>query len=87
MAIGSLILGILAILVSFIPFLNWIGIPVAIAGIVFGAIGGKKLKEQGSSGGIATAGLVLSIIALVLAVLWTLMCGACAACATAPLMF
>jgi len=85
MAAGALVLGIVALVFSLIPFLNWIAIPLAIVGIILGALGGKQLQQQGKPGGMATAGLVLSIIALVFAIIFTIACGACAACAAAPL--
>ena len=60
-AIASLVLGIAAIIFP-IPFVNLI---LGIVGLVMTILSGKK----GYVGGIRTAGLVLSIIGIVLAVL------------------
>jgi len=85
MAVGALVLGIVALVFSLIPFVSVVAIPLAVVGIILGALGGKQLQQQGRPAGQATAGLVLSIIALVFAVIFTIACGACTACATAPL--
>ncbi len=82
MAVASLILGIfgmiLGVFCSAIPVVNWIGIIMAIAGVILGALGKKNPEKAG----LATAGLVISIIALALGLLFTLICGsvACVAC-------
>ena len=60
-AVASLVLGIIAVLFCGLPI---IGVPVSIIGLVL-AMGSKK---HGASG-LATAGLVLNIIGLVLSVL------------------
>ena len=62
MGVASLILGILSLIFAFIPFVNFIGIFTSLIGIVLGALGRKKPEGKGT----ATAGLVCSIIALVL---------------------
>ena len=73
-AITSLVLGIVSLVISvFFAGLNWLGIPVAIVGIILGALGRKNAEKKG----MATAGLVMSIIALVLAVIVWLACAAC----------
>jgi hypothetical protein len=79
MGVASLVLGILGVLPIPIPF---IGTVSAIIGIVLGAVERKNNEAQGKPSGIATAGLVLCIIALVWSLIWALACGTCAACAT-----
>ena len=62
MGVASLILGILSLIFAFIPVVNFIGIFTSLIGIVLGALGRKNPEGKGT----ATAGLVCSIIALVL---------------------
>ena len=63
LAIASLVMGILAIVNSFIPFLNVISYVFAILAIIFGIIG--IVKKNGL--GMAIAGLVLGILSMILA--------------------
>lgn len=70
MGIVSLICGIAGIILSFVPNVSlWIAVAAGAVGIVLAAIGKKKGEK-----GIATAGLVLSIIAVALAVLFIAVC-------------
>lgn len=71
MAIASLVLGVLAIIFVFIY--AWIGIVLAVVSIVLAAIAKKE-----SPSGLATAGLVLSIIALAICVIAVIAVIACA---------
>jgi len=63
-AVTGLVLGIIAIVSSWYPFL---GLPIPIVGIVMSALGRRSVSYRG----MATAGLVLSIIAIVIGVLTT----------------
>ncbi len=76
MAIASLVLGIIAIVFEFLPVpgLGWIAVILAIVGIVLGALGRKRDPQRA---GMATAGLVISIIALVLGLIVAIACAAC----------
>lgn len=59
---GSLICGILAVVFSFIPVLNWFTWPLGVLAIVFGAIGWSRVnKGQATNKSMAVAGLVLGI--------------------------
>ena len=62
MAIAGLVLGILGAIGGWIPGLNYIAWLFAIIGIVLSA---KAMKQEKS--GVAIAGLVLSIVGLVIA--------------------
>ncbi|MBN1533952.1 MAG: DUF4190 domain-containing protein [Spirochaetes bacterium] len=77
MAVASLILGIVAIVFSFIPVVNFIGPIVGIVGIILGAVSMKNLKAAGQPTGMATGGLVTSIIGTVLSLLIWIACAAC----------
>ena len=75
MAVASMVLGILAIIPLPIPFL---GIICAIVGLALGVVAKKSLTEQGAPTGMATAGIVMSIIGLALSLLWLTICAALA---------
>ena len=63
MGIAALVLGIVGLVISFIPCLGTYGIFLTVPGIVFGAIGiAKAAKKNGEGKGLAIAGLVCSII-------------------------
>jgi len=85
MAIASLVLGILSLILLWIPWIGIIAILTSIIGIVLGVMGKRQLLEADAPTGIATAGIVTSIIALILSSLFTLACVICAAAiATSP---
>lgn len=73
MAIASLVLGIISVVFFFVPFYGWIGIIFGVVGIILGAMGQKDPEKKG----IATAGLVLSIVGAVLGLVIYLACVAC----------
>lgn len=76
MATASLVLGIISLLISLgfgAAGMGWIGSICGIVGIVLGALGRKDPEKRG----MATAGLVMSIIALSWGVIATIACVAC----------
>lgn len=75
MGVASLVLGILAVIIGLFSAgaLGWLGAILAIVGIILGASG----KKNPESKGIATAGLVLSIIGLILCLILYIACVAC----------
>ncbi len=80
-AIAGLILGIVGILLGFgffTAYSSLIGLPVAIVGLCLSVSGGKSLKANNQPAGIATAGLVVGIIAVVLTAIMFVTCGLCA---------
>ena len=82
-AIAGLVLGIVALVFRFI-FGGWfslITLALSIVGLVLSINGGKALKAAGQPAGIATAGLVLGIIAVVLTAIMFLTCDLCIICA------
>jgi len=61
LGIAGMILGIVALVL----FCIWyVAIPCAIVGLILSLIGKKKSKEANAPTGMATAGLILSVIAL-----------------------
>ncbi|MEZ4365395.1 MAG: DUF4190 domain-containing protein [Kofleriaceae bacterium] len=60
LAIAGLVLGIVAVLLCWVPLVNWV---LAILAIVFGAVGmGRARKVGGRGRGMAIVGLVLGIL-------------------------
>ena len=78
LAISAMVLGILAVIFIFI--FQIVGIILAIIGLILSIVA----KKQGPSG-MATAGLVLNIVALAICVIVMLACTACLA-SVAPLL-
>ncbi len=74
-SVVSLVLGILGIVIWVFPF---IALPVAIAGLVLSIIGGKKMRAAEQSSGLATAGMVIGIIAVAINGILFFTCGVCA---------
>ncbi len=77
MGIASLVLGILAILTSFLPFINNGSFVLALLGLIFAVVGIVATKNGKKGGrGIAIAGLVLNILSLVIVLATQSMYGA-----------
>lgn len=64
MAVAGLVLGIMAIVISFIPCIGLLAIMPAILGIIFSVVGLSQAKKTGQGKGMAIAGLVLSLLAI-----------------------
>ena len=64
-AVTSMVLGILALLFSFIPLVNAVTFPLAIIALTFGGIAMTK-KYQGH--GMAITGVVTGVLSLVVAI-------------------
>ena len=71
MAVAPLVLGIISLIAGLFGFC-FVGLPISIVGIVLAVIAKKKAPS-----GMATAGLVLSIIACVLCAIFFVACVAC----------
>lgn len=83
-AVAGLVLGIVAIVFGFLgTFFSILALPMAIVGLILSVMGGKKLKAAGQPAGIATAGLVLGIIAVVFTGITFFTCGICTLCIVA----
>lgn len=85
LSIAGLVLGIVAIFLSFFYMVNILGLILAIVGLVCAVKGSKAAKAAGEPTGLATAGLVLSIIGLVFAGIGVLTCTVCVACTACAL--
>ncbi|MBQ9773545.1 MAG: hypothetical protein IJW30_02670 [Clostridia bacterium] len=80
-AIAGLVLSIVGLVISFFGILSFVGLPCAIVGLVLSVLGGKSLKAAEQPTGLATAGLVVGIIATALCSILFLTCGLCTLCA------
>lgn len=67
-SIASLVLGIVAVVLSFFGIVSFVGLVCGILSIVLSVLGRKKSKlATGKSSGLATAGLVLGIVGTAIA--------------------
>ena len=77
MAIASLVLGILALVGCLIPVLNIVSIILGIIAIILGIVALRAIKQGRAGGkGMAIAGIVLSILAILGAILINVLLGA-----------
>lgn len=70
MAVAGLVLGIAGIVLCFFGWFSIIALPASIVGLVLACIARKKNKT-----GIATAGMVVGIVAVVLSAIVFFTCG------------
>ena len=69
LAVTGLVLGIIALFSSFVPLLNVLSFPFVLLAIIFGAIGlWQTAKGKKAGRGLAIAGLVLGVLALLVTV-------------------
>ncbi|MBA3539291.1 MAG: DUF4190 domain-containing protein [Deltaproteobacteria bacterium] len=62
LAVAGMVLGIIALVLCWVPILSQI---LALLAIIFGAIGNGKANKVGKGKGMAMAGLILGIISLI----------------------
>ncbi|MGH2829244.1 MAG: DUF4190 domain-containing protein [Actinomycetota bacterium] len=73
LATAALVLGILGIVFSAIPFLFFVGIILDIIAIVLGAVARSQIKSDATAyinAGSATAGIVTGMVGLLVAMIW-----------------
>jgi len=77
MGVASLVLGILATIIGLFSAgaFGWLGAIIGVIGIVLGALARKNPQNKG----VATAGLILSIIGFALSIILYVACVACLA--------
>ena len=71
LSIASMILGIISLVIPYA------GTAVAIVGLILGIVGKKKSKAVNAPSGMATAGIVMSIIAIAWSVALIAICASC----------
>ncbi|MDP1802383.1 MAG: DUF4190 domain-containing protein [Bacteroidota bacterium] len=70
LGIAGMILGILAIIVSFVPCFGWWAIVLAVVGVILSAISMSQAKKANAPKGMAIAGLICSILAIIIGSIW-----------------
>ena len=73
MGIAALVIGIVAVVVGFIPGCGLIALLPAIVGLILAIIDMKKKGKAGQPKGLAVAGLILNIVAIAIILIWTLL--------------
>lgn len=68
LAVASMVIGIVVVAGGWLPFIAYLGVPAAITAFVLGINGRRRSATTGVGGGMATAGLILAPIGLVLAI-------------------
>ena len=80
-AITGFVMSIVGLVLSFFGAVGSIvALPVSIIGLVLAVIGGKKLQANNQPRGMATAGLVIGIIAVSISAIAFFTCGICVLC-------
>ena len=69
MAIAALVLGIIGLVMAWIPAVNIVGIILGVLALIFGIIAIVKAKKTGTGKGMAIAGVVLAGVTIVAAVI------------------
>lgn len=69
MGIASLIIGIVSLLLSFIPFCNFVIVLPTIAGVVFGIVDISKNSKREQKSSLGIVGIILNVVALILCVM------------------
>ncbi|MDR2670562.1 MAG: DUF4190 domain-containing protein, partial [Oscillospiraceae bacterium] len=77
MGVASLVLGIIALVLTWIPWVNIVAIAMSVIGLILAITARKKNAAVGAPSGVATGGLICSIIALALSVLSFVTCTLC----------
>lgn len=79
--IAGFVLGLAGLVLSFIGgWFSIIALPMAIVGLILSIVGGKEFKAAGQPNGLATAGLVIGIIAVAVSAIFFFTCGICVLC-------
>ncbi len=81
LAIAAMVLGIVSCVLAWFYGINAIALVTGIVGLILAILAMKSYKDLGQKNGIATAGLVLSIIGTVLAAIGFFACTVCVCCA------
>ena len=72
---AALILGIISIIIGFIPLCGSIALVPAIIGLILGIVDTVQKKKKGEKIAVSVTGLVLSAIAMVVIIFWVFIFG------------
>lgn len=75
MGVAALILGIISIIIGFIPLCGSIAFIPAIIGLILGIVDTVQKSKKGEKKGTSIAGIVLSSVAIVIISLWLFVFG------------
>lgn len=75
MGIAALVLGIISIIIGFIPLCGSIALLPAIIGLILGIVDVVLKKKKGEKLAVSIAGLVLSAIAIIVIIFWVFVFG------------
>ncbi len=75
MGIAALILGIISIIIGFIPLCGSIAFVPAVIGLILGIVDTVQKKKKDEKIAVSVAGLVLSALAIVFIVFWVFIFG------------
>lgn len=78
MGIAALILGIISIIIGFIPLCGVIALLPAFIGLILGIVDVVLKAKKNEPKGISIAGIVLSAIAMVIIIFWVFVFGVAA---------
>lgn len=70
LSVAGMILGILALLFSFIPCMGILSVIPAIIGLILGIMGYRRAKEDVSPTTMGLVAIITSILALIISILW-----------------
>ena len=76
MGIAGMILGILAIILVWVPLAGIVAIPLVAVGLPLSLAGFRNARRNNDGGGMAIAGITLNIVAAAVILLWLVACGA-----------
>jgi hypothetical protein len=72
MGLAAMIIGIIAVVLGFIPFCGYFALFPAIVGLILGIVDVKKKSKAQQPKGKGMAGIVLNAVAIIVILLWTL---------------
>ncbi len=78
MGLAALIIGIVAVVLGFIPFCGYFAFIPAIVGLILGIIDVKRKSKTQQPSGKGKAGIVLNAAAIIVILVWTLIFAAAA---------
>lgn len=81
MGVASLVLGILALIVAWVPCVGVYALLFSVIGLILGAIGMVKAKKTGEGKGLSIAGFVCNVVATAIAIYWCVIIGGAAVAA------
>ena len=70
MGVAALVLGILSVVVCWIPCVNYFAFLPAVIGLIIGIVDAVQKGKKGEKKGIAIAGIILTAVAIIVISIW-----------------